>query len=806
MSARMSSTLSLRVRLHTMATPLRKGYHHSLPSSPYSSGPEGQRLPPSGAVSSEFLNHGGSTKILLLICNTAGVGQQAVRFGPPFLMREDMTISWEQLQQSILNKMCYLMINGAPTQNFGMPFRIRVVGGSASYSYLSPQDGRPLFHPAVDRALKLCGPGGPPHVKLIIEWEHKVKECLFGNIQEEVVKDAESVRIQHQQHLQQYSCTLDECFQLYTKEEQLAPDDAWKCPHCKKPQQGTVKMSLWTLPDILILHLKRFRQVNERRHKLSTLVRFPLAGLDMAPHVVKRSQSLRTLGPWPPAWKQHPPRSPDSGPSPNFLYDLYAVCNHHGGMHGGHYTAYCRNSVDGLWYGYDDCSVDLVPEEELCTRGAYILFYQRRNAIPPWSASSSIRGSTSSSMSDHWLIRLTGDSKRGSFVSRASTTCPSSAPDSPESPVFQEEPPKEEKGGFEPRPFVRGLQGRSVSMRTPTKTRDAISKVLPLRWSFGSRDRRKPAAEPAPARPHGELVEYLESGRRPRCTKDPIVALVSGPPEKDRATVSSPSSSSSLSCLGRAEGEPRGAGRAPEGQYRQLAESSGSALRHGAGRQRDDSTLSRRSSRKSKPEQSSVAADSHPHRSSGSAAPGGSDSTLRRAKGHQGPGDRGCVPEESRGKRGEGPESLLSLLKPGFLKKDSHRKQREGEEPRPAESAKRTSSRQSLSNGAASGATDSRANGAPRGTGSRSRCGQELANGRLARGPADIKRSQSSSNIPTKQDLLTLRRTTSLQKNGLSAAPPRGLTADKPSYATLQRVRYSTTSLGRKRTVPESSF
>ncbi|KAG9350470.1 hypothetical protein JZ751_026833 [Albula glossodonta] len=72
------------------------------------------------------------------------------------------------------------------------------------------------------QALKFCGPGGPPHVKLIIEWEHKVKECLFGNIQEEVVKDAESVRTQQQQHLQQHSCTLDECFQLYTKEEQLS--------------------------------------------------------------------------------------------------------------------------------------------------------------------------------------------------------------------------------------------------------------------------------------------------------------------------------------------------------------------------------------------------------------------------------------------------------------------------------------------------------------------------------------------------------------------------------------------------------
>lgn len=43
---------------------------------------------------------------------------------------------------------------------------------------------------------------------------------LFGNIQEEVVKDAENVR-NRQQHIHQYSCTLDECFYLYTKEEQV---------------------------------------------------------------------------------------------------------------------------------------------------------------------------------------------------------------------------------------------------------------------------------------------------------------------------------------------------------------------------------------------------------------------------------------------------------------------------------------------------------------------------------------------------------------------------------------------------------
>lgn len=48
-----------------------------------------------------------------------------------------------------------------------------------------------------------------------------------------------------------------------------------------------------------------------------------------------------TLGAWGPSWKQsssqhHQPA--DMVLPHDYLYDLYAVCNHHGGMHGGHYT------------------------------------------------------------------------------------------------------------------------------------------------------------------------------------------------------------------------------------------------------------------------------------------------------------------------------------------------------------------------------------------------------------------------------------------------------------------------------------
>lgn len=54
------------------------------------------------------------TTVLILFCNLVGSGQQASRFGPPFLVREDRAISWIQLQQCILSKVRYLMKSEVP--------------------------------------------------------------------------------------------------------------------------------------------------------------------------------------------------------------------------------------------------------------------------------------------------------------------------------------------------------------------------------------------------------------------------------------------------------------------------------------------------------------------------------------------------------------------------------------------------------------------------------------------------------------------------------------------------------------------
>lgn len=371
-------------------------------------------------------------------------------------------------------------------------------------------------------------------------------------------------------------------------------------------------------------------------------------------------------------------------------------------------------------------------------------------------------------------------------------------------------------------------------MRSPTKPKDSLSKVLPLRWSFGSKDRTKHSAQAQP----GELVEYLESGRRPRCTKEPIITLVATPPQRNnqgrafevgqRDLGSSPSGSS-LSCTDRPSSESCYSPKIPEGQSRPGAER---GICQGVGnvKARDDGSLGQRASKRARQDQSR-ALDFQLQRGAilgghiSHSAPPSRDSTLRRTKVHTGIGSRAqrdllqtiMHPEERRGQKGEegrSHDSLLSFFKPGFMKKDVQRTPSKGQDRRmnghgqPVKLSNSNLSKLSLSNGTLTAVAleDRKVNGVPRCD--THNCKAQLVNGKaLNHNPVDIKRAHSSSNIQTKLDL-TLRRCASLQRNGDIMAPPahRSLLSDKPSYATLQRTRYSTTSLGRQRPVPESCF
>ena len=49
--------------------------------------------------------------------------------------------------------------------------------------------------------------------------------------------------------------------------------------------------------------------------------------------------------------------------------------NHFGDLDGGHYTAFCKNSVTQAWYSFYDTRVSEIPDTSVQTATAYLLFY-----------------------------------------------------------------------------------------------------------------------------------------------------------------------------------------------------------------------------------------------------------------------------------------------------------------------------------------------------------------------------------------------------------------------------------------------
>ena len=146
--------------------------------------------------------------------------------------------------------------------------------------------------------------------------------------------------------------TIHDCLDEFTKEEQLGEDDPWYCPQCKKHQQATKNLQLWKVPDVLVVHLKRFSNSRTMRDKLDAFIDFPLEGLDLENRVGER-RSARAL-----VESGHDIEQLGLGDVDEpLLYDLFAMDEHLGGLGGGHYRAYAKNHVDGEWYYFDDSNV-----------------------------------------------------------------------------------------------------------------------------------------------------------------------------------------------------------------------------------------------------------------------------------------------------------------------------------------------------------------------------------------------------------------------------------------------------------------
>jgi ubiquitin carboxyl-terminal hydrolase 8 len=145
--------------------------------------------------------------------------------------------------------------------------------------------------------------------------------------------------------------SLYDCFDLYCEPEILseANGNAWFNGKTNKKEDAQRRISFWSLPNVMIIDLKRWNGYTKKNH---TVIEAPLKNADFSKYVKGYNAA-------------------------SFVYDLFGVCNHGGGAHGGHYTAYVKNA-NGKWYEFNDTLVNEVNEENIISPRSYCLFYRKK--------------------------------------------------------------------------------------------------------------------------------------------------------------------------------------------------------------------------------------------------------------------------------------------------------------------------------------------------------------------------------------------------------------------------------------------
>ena len=232
--------------------------------------------------------------------------------------------------------------------------------------------------------------------------------------------------------------TLEECLDAFSKQEKVP--DAY-CSKCNDLRDQSKEMTLWRLPPVIIIHLKRF-QWGELRRKLRDHVEFPTVGLDFSRIIAgahgendiesdadgsikdtKDDAAMNGHGETPAeptednkdveADAKSDPHSDANNnntnakegaessastndlanqmkslhvsPGSESLYDLYGVVHHQGTSSTGHYVATLKSESDGKWRLFNDAQIFEVNERDVVDSSAYILFYIRRDVKKAFS-------------------------------------------------------------------------------------------------------------------------------------------------------------------------------------------------------------------------------------------------------------------------------------------------------------------------------------------------------------------------------------------------------------------------------------
>ncbi len=146
--------------------------------------------------------------------------------------------------------------------------------------------------------------------------------------------------------------SIDDCFSLFSTNEHLSAENVLRCRSCGCHSVCMKQMLINSLPEVLVVHVKRFSETGEKRNDS---IAFPLMGFNLSRYMSTSSRAL---------------------------YDCVAVCSHNGHtLSSGHYTTFSHRG--GHWYHFDDGQPPKSVDEALImseaeTRKVYLIFYVRR--------------------------------------------------------------------------------------------------------------------------------------------------------------------------------------------------------------------------------------------------------------------------------------------------------------------------------------------------------------------------------------------------------------------------------------------
>ncbi|XP_042367507.1 ubl carboxyl-terminal hydrolase 18 [Plectropomus leopardus] len=138
-------------------------------------------------------------------------------------------------------------------------------------------------------------------------------------------------------HVKEDHDSLEGCMTSFFKHQELTGINCCFCARCEKKTPSKQGVKLLSLPPILCVHLKRFRNSRGFTRKLDCRVTFP--------ETFDFSETLTDA--FPSDFDQNDCR-----------YTLHAVVVHSGYASCGHYTAYVRDRRNQAWYYADDSHVE----------------------------------------------------------------------------------------------------------------------------------------------------------------------------------------------------------------------------------------------------------------------------------------------------------------------------------------------------------------------------------------------------------------------------------------------------------------